>query len=244
VLQLQLRVRCVTCIAGQLRHRRRIVEDLRTVSAMKKPADRKYAGYAIKFNDSSSVCSGGLAESGKGWRRQVVSKVARIRSDRVFSLSRNSKWKSINPTLTSCETAHSKINFVPRLNSRTFRAASGFGRCANCNSRKRRHVEKPRSKSPASTVYRYMQFYRGCRRRRRSEMKTLHLSRSLSCTMHNLMHLPRFVPTEYSDRSDFSLTWFSIKKLAQLRYSRKYFHKYLREQTREDRIVESFVTTR
>jgi len=40
---------------------------------MKKLADRKYAGYAVKFNDSSSVCSEGLATPQrveKGGRRE------------------------------------------------------------------------------------------------------------------------------------------------------------------------------
>lgn len=60
------------------------------------------------------------------WRgRQTAGKEGRVAGvesganpDRVHT--RNLKQKSINPTLMSHEMAHFEINFVPRLNPRTF----------------------------------------------------------------------------------------------------------------------------
>lgn len=96
---------------------------------MKKTSDRKYAEYTVKFYVSSfwppPKCTDTFGTFVGEGSRQTAGKedgVAGVESganpDRVHT--RNLKQKSINPTLMSHEMAHFEINFVPRLNPRTF----------------------------------------------------------------------------------------------------------------------------
>lgn len=99
-----------------------------TATTMKKTLDRKYAGYAVKFNVSSfwPLPRTPHVPHVRRWSgRQIAGEeggVAGVESganpDRVHT--RNLKQKSINPTLMSNEMAHFEINFVPRLNPYTF----------------------------------------------------------------------------------------------------------------------------